>query len=120
MPPAPPPAPVSWHVADAFKEASDTTVGNDGTMKVLQPASRGGEPLLRLSPLAPSSLPADQQQPLLSAAQLEALVEQERSMLSADLEVGKAMEAHDQLERCATFNPRYSILYLVRHAVCTT
>ena len=95
-------------------------VGNDGTMKVLQPASRGGEPLLRLSPLAPSSLPADQQQPLLSAAQLEALVEQERSMLSADLEVGKAMEAHDQLERCATFNPRYSILYLVRHAVCTT
>eukprot|EP01043_Picozoa_sp_COSAG02_P034232 COSAG02_NODE_2383_length_8991_cov_40.938934_7_plen_660_part_00 len=74
-------------------------IGNDGTMKVLQPSSRGGEPLLRLSPLAPSSLSRGQQQPLLSAAQLKALVDQERAMREADLEVGKAMEAHDQLER---------------------
>jgi hypothetical protein len=74
-------------------------VGNDGTINVLQPSSRGGEPMLRLSPLAPSSLSRGQQQPLLSAAQLKVLVDQERAMREADLEVGKAMEAHDQLER---------------------
>lgn len=74
-------------------------VDNGGTLNVLQPSSRGGEPLLRLSPLAPSSLSKGQQQPLLSAAQLEALVDQERAMREADLDFAKAMEAHDELER---------------------
>ena len=74
-------------------------VDNDGTLKVLQPSSRGGEPLLRLTHVPSSSLSTGQQQPLLSAAQLQALVDQERAMREADLEVGRAMEAHDQLER---------------------
>ena len=73
-------------------------VSNDGTLSVLQPASRGGEPLLRLSPLAPTALSTVQQQPLLSAQQLQTLVEQERTMRSADLQVANAIEEHNRLE----------------------
>ena len=90
--------PVEWPLQLAL-------VDNDATLKVLQPSSRGGEPLLRLTPVPPSlstgqqQQQQQQQQPLLSAAQLQVLVDQERAMREADLEVGRAMEAHDQLER---------------------
>lgn len=72
-------------------------MGNDGNLRVAQPASPAGAALLQLRPLAPD-VPAAQQQPLLSGDELQLLVEQERAMHAADLEVGRALEEHNRLE----------------------